>query len=228
MLFIGIALLISIGLTLIIVSDAGSLAGLTQEQSGQIIALIMVLLLVGSGLFSKRIKFSEIITSIILWIIVFSIIIIGYIYKEEIGIFASRVAGGLAPSHGVVSKEKSSVSFNRSIDGSFKINAYIDNVKIKMIFDTGASLVVLSHDDAIKIGLDINNLDYKIPVETANGITKAAPIILENIRVGNIKRNNIKAFVAKDNLLKTSLLGMSFLETLSGYSVGNDRLVLLN
>ncbi len=228
MLFIGVALLISIALALIISVDAGSLIGLTQEQTGQIIALIMVLILVAGGAFSRRIKLSEILRSIILWVIIFTIAIIAYIYREDIGKFAGRIAGELAPASANISSDAGAAAFHRSLDGSFKLNVRINNVRVKMIFDTGASLVVLNHEDAVRVGLNLGNLKYNVRVQTANGITKAASVVLEKITVGNIERNNIRAFVAQDDLLETSLLGMSFLETLSGYSVKNDVLELIN
>ncbi len=226
MLFIGIALLISIGLALVISADAGSLVGLSQEQTGQIIALIMVLILVAGGAFSRRIKFSEMLSAILLWAGIFAIAIVAYVFREDIGKFAGRLSGELAPGSATISENGRIALFHRSASGSFKVNAKVENINLNMIFDTGASMVVLTHQDAQKIGVNSDNLRYNIRVQTANGITYAASIMLDNIVIGDIERKNIKAFISQDNLLETSLLGMSFLETLSGYSVMNDQLEL--
>ncbi len=226
MLFIGIALLIAIGLTLVISVDAGSLLGLSQNETGQIIALILVLILVAGGAFGRRIKFSQMIISILLWAGIFAIAIIAYVFREDIGKFAGRISGELAPGSATIISEGEGAQFYRSLNGSFKLSALVNNVKINMIFDTGASVVVLTHDDALKLGINTDNLNYNIRVQTANGISFAAPIVIKNIKIGNIERQNIRAFVAQDGLLATSLLGMSFLETLSSYSVMNDRLEL--
>ncbi len=228
MLFIGIALLIAVGLALVITVDAGSLVGLTQEQTGQIIPLLLILILVAGGAFSRRLKLSEMITNIFLWASIFAIIIIGYSYRNEITSLANRVMGEFAPQSANISNDGNSVMFTRSITGSFKLNVIIDNVKLKMIFDTGASAIVLNHDDAKSIGIDVDNLRYNIRVQTANGISQASSMTINNIRIGNIERSNIKAFIAKENALETSLLGMSFLQTLSGYSVIGDKLELMN
>ncbi len=228
MLFIGIALLIAIGLTFVISIDAGSLVGLTQEQTGQIIPLLLILILVAGGAFSRRIKLSQMITSILLWAGIFAIVIIGYSYRNEITSLTNRVMGEFAPQSANISNDGTSVMFTRSITGSFKLNVTVNDVKIKMVFDTGASAVVLSHDDAKSIGIDVDNLRYNIRVQTANGISQASSMSINNIRIGNIERSNIKAFIAKENALETSLLGMSFLQTLSGYSVIGDKLELMN
>ncbi len=226
MLFIGIALLIAIGLTLVISVDAGSLLGLSQNETGQIIALILVLILVAGGAFGRRIKFSQMIISILLWAGIFAIAIIAYVFREDIGKFAGRISGELAPGSATIINEGEGAQFYRSLNGSFKLSALVNNIKINMIFDTGASVVVLTHNDAQKLGINTDNLNYNIRVQTANGISFAAPIVIKTIKIGNIERQNIRAFVAQDGLLATSLLGMSFLETLSSYSVMNDRLEL--
>ena len=75
-------------------------------------------------------------------------------------------------------------------------------------------------------GLPVDALSYTIPVRTANGTGQAAPVTLDRITVGDITRTNIRAYVAHDGALETSLLGMTFLETLKAYSVSQDALVL--
>jgi aspartyl protease family protein len=51
-------------------------------------------------------------------------------------------------------------------------------------------------------------------------------VVLDRIEVGGIARRNVRAFVAEDGALQGSLLGMTFLETLSRYSVAGDKLEL--
>jgi aspartyl protease family protein len=54
MLFIGAAIVIAIGLVLLIVSDAGTLIGLSQDQFGRLIPLLVILLFIAAGLFSRQ------------------------------------------------------------------------------------------------------------------------------------------------------------------------------
>jgi len=63
-------------------------------------------------------------------------------------------------------------------------------------------------------------------VQTANGTGWAAAITLDNISIGNITRDRIRGFVVQDGALETSLVGMTFLETLSRYTVSQDSLEL--
>jgi aspartyl protease family protein len=88
--------------------------------------------------------------------------------------------------------------------------------------------VVLTVADAQAAGIDTGGLSYTIPVSTANGTGRAARVRLERIVVGGIVREGIVAFVTEPGALNTSLLGMTFLETLSRYSVTQNSLELAN
>lgn len=58
MIFIGIALVVAVGLALLISTDAGSLVGLTQAQTAQLIPLLVILIVIAGGLFTRRRKAS--------------------------------------------------------------------------------------------------------------------------------------------------------------------------
>lgn len=226
MLFIGFAILIVIGLTLLISADAGSLVGLTQEQFGQLIPLVILLIVIAGGLFSRRYKFSELFGNLVLWAGIFGVVIVGYAYRDDLQLVASRVFGELMPGAAVVDEARGVATFRGGRDGHFAINAEINGAEIRTIFDTGASAVVLTQGDAQDAGIDTSALEYDIRVSTANGTGRAAGVLLDRIEVGGIVRNNVRAFVAERGALETSLLGMSFLSTLSGYSVSGNSLEL--
>ena len=87
------------------------------------------------------------------------------------------------------------------------------------MLDTGASFVTLTPRDAERAGVDTGALDFATPIRTANGEIRAAEITLETLQVGPIERHQIAALVAPPNSLDQSLLGLSFLNTLKGYSI---------
>ena len=62
-------------------------------------------------------------------------------------------------------------------------------------------------------------------VDTANGRTRAAPVTLDRLAVGGIVERAVPALIAQPGQLKTSLLGMSFLNRLESWEVRGDRLV---
>lgn len=226
MLFIGVAIAIAVGLALLISSDAGSLVGLTEDQAGAAIPLIVILVVLAAGLFARRHRFSELMGNLVLWIGIFGVAIVGYAYRDDLSVVASRVYGELVPGVASIDPEGGTVSFRGGRDGHFQINAAINGSDVRAIFDTGASAVVLTQDDARRAGIDTASLAYTVRVSTANGTGKAASVTLDRVEVGSIVRRNVRAFVAEEGALDTSLLGMTFLGTLSRYAVSGNSLEL--
>jgi aspartyl protease family protein len=228
MLFIGVAIIVAAGLVLLIVSDAGTLVGLTQDQFGRLIPLVVILVFVAAGLFSRRHKLGEMVGNLVLWVGIFAVALVGYAYRDDLSGVASRVFGELVPGSAVVDTARGTATFRSGIDGHFTINAEVNGASVRTIFDTGASAVVLTHDDAVKAGIDTDALRYDISVQTANGTGRAAGITLATLEVGGITRNRVRAFVSERGALDTSLLGMSFLGTLSRYAVSGNSLELVD
>lgn len=226
MIFIGIALVIAIGLGLLISSDAGSLVGLTQMQAGQLIFLLIILIFVAGGTFGRRRRAGELISGAAMWVAILGVALIAYSYRVEITGVAGRIFGELAPGVAVVNAERGTATFRRGLGGHFEVNATINGHTTPMIFDTGASAVVLTTADARAAGIDTNNLRFDIPVSTANGTGMAARTTLDTVEVGGIMRHDVRAFISEDGALETSLLGMTFLETLSRYAVTSNALEL--
>lgn len=228
MIFIGIALVIATALALLISADAGSLVGLTQGQTAQLIPLLVILIVFAGGLFTRRRKATELVGSVVLWIGIFGVAAVSYAYRDELTGIAARVAGELQPGVALVDAEAGTATFRRGIGGHFEINATVNDHTTPMIFDTGASAVVLTIADAQAAGIDTAGLAFTIPVSTANGTGRAARVRLEQIAIGGIVRQGVVAFVTESGALETSLLGMTFLETLSRYSVTQNSLELVD
>ena len=109
--------------------------------------------------------------------------------------------------------------------GHFMVDAVVNGEPVEFMVDTGASHVVLTLEDARKLGFSASNLDFTHQFESANGVVRAAPVALREFRVGQFQLYDLEAFV-NGGPLPISLLGMSFLERLSGYGVARGRLVL--
>ncbi|MEO7224099.1 MAG: TIGR02281 family clan AA aspartic protease [Devosia sp.] len=226
MLFVGVALLVAVGIALLVSADAGSWLGLTQTQFGQLIPLVILAVIFAAGAFSQRQRFSAIVGNFAIWAGLFVFILVGYTYREDLKDIAARVVGEFSPTTAIVDSENGTASFRRGLDGHFTVASTIDGAAVPLLFDTGASAVVLSYRDAARAGIPVGNLSFTMPVMTANGTGRAAVVTLDRIEVGGIARRNVRAFVAEDGALQGSLLGMTFLETLSRYSVTGDRLEL--
>ena len=148
-----------------------------------------------------------------------------YAYRFQASDFAGRVEAEFFPSEPQIG-QGGEVIVNRRLSGEFAIAAKVNSARVTFLFDTGASLVVLTAADARKAGVKSGDLDYDVPVSTANGSALAAEVDLDRVAVGSIVMRNVRALVARPGALEESLLGMSFLERLRSYAVDRGRLVL--
>ena len=226
MLFVGLAILVGGIFALLLTSGAGGMFGLDQSQFGHLLFLLILLVFLTASIFSRRIRGSEIIGGVLTWSLLFIAAIGLYSYRFEIQHFGSRILGELVPGTTQVTDDGQTVRVSRSITGAFYIDGAVNGTSTRFIFDTGASAVVLTREDAARAGINVNALSYTLPVQTANGTGRAAMVRLDQIVIGGIVRDRVNAFVASPGTLDMSLLGMSFLDTLSSYTVSNDGLEL--
>lgn len=110
--------------------------------------------------------------------------------------------------------------------GHFVTEAEIDNTAIRVLVDTGASAVALSYEDADHAGLRPRSLNYDIPVATANGVTKAARVMLRRVEVGGVVVRDVEGLVLPEGVMSGTLLGMSFLSRLRSFKIEDGVLQL--
>jgi aspartyl protease family protein len=96
---------------------------------------------------------------------------------------------------------------------------------VSFLVDTGASDIVLTPEDAQRIGFAANQLRFSDRVETANGIAYVAPITLDTLVIGPIRLDRLPAKV-NNAPMQYSLLGMRFLNQLHGWRVERQVLIL--
>lgn len=158
------------------------------------------------------------------WVAIGLVLVIGYSYRDEVAVLQSRVTGELLPARGQVLGEDG-VAFRAGRDGHFNVEAMVEGVRVLFLVDTGASDVVLSPDDAARLGIDTGTLSYSDVYQTANGIGYGAPVRLGTIEIGPIRMRDVAASVNRAPMDR-SLLGMTYLRRLSGYEVRGDTLTL--
>lgn len=149
----------------------------------------------------------------------------GYVFRAEIGGAWDRVRGELNPSM-ALTIAPGEIELRRGWDGHFRADAWINGHEMRMMVDTGSSMVIIPFEYAAAVGIDPDVLRYSMPVETANGPTRVAPFSLDRIELGPILVRDVIAAVAREGALETPLLGMSFLERLTETVFRGERLIL--
>jgi clan AA aspartic protease (TIGR02281 family) len=61
------------------------------------------------------------------------------------------------------------------------------------LVDSGASILALTYDGARRAGLFVRDSDYTQRVSTANGLARAAPVVIDRISLGAIAVRNVPA-----------------------------------
>ena len=161
-----------------------------------------------------------------IWLGLIVVLVGGYAFAPELTFIKNRMAGVLIPGRAIDQGGGTIVINKRSDDLHFSIAGYVNNQSTNFVLDTGASAVVLTHETAQRLGLLVNESSYTQTVSTANGLTKVAPIRIDELRIASIVLNDVKASVARQGELDDNLLGMSFLSRLKGFAVEADQLTL--
>jgi aspartyl protease family protein len=152
-------------------------------------------------------------------------VVAGYAYRFELAAVGNRVVGAVLPGV-MLFGSGGEVTVSRGTDGQFHFSTKANGREMRMMFDTGASSVVLTYEDARAMGLSLADADFSINVRTANGIARSAPITLRSLEIGGIREENVRAMVAQPGRLSENLLGMTFMERLASYEVRGDQLTL--
>ena len=159
MLFVGVALLVAVGIGLLVSADAGTVIGLTQSQFAQLIVLVVLAIVFAAGAFSRRQKLSTIVANVAVWAAIVVAALVGYTYRESLKGVAAQVFGELSPTSAIVDSRNGTATFRRGIDGHFLVAATVDGAAMPLLFDTGASAVVLSYATTpASAGIDVAGL----------------------------------------------------------------------
>ena len=125
--------------------------GLTGAlASGEMASLVykigLVVLVGGAVLAMFRQNFSQALTQAMIWVVIGLALVLGYTYRFELYDVGDRVMAELMPGRAV--SHGHTVELARAGTGDFRVGTEVNGVRIAMVLDTGASSVVLTHDDA--------------------------------------------------------------------------------
>lgn len=122
------------------------------------------------------------------------------------------------------------ISMRKEANGLYTIPCEVNGLKLRFIFDTGASAVSISLTEAsfmLKNGyLDNADIIGTTNVQTADGnIAENYIVNLKELKIGSVRLNNIKATVSK-GLDAPLLLGQTVLDKLGAWSINDSELIL--
>ncbi len=116
------------------------------------------------------------------------------------------------------------VVLRRDASGHFFGQAKVNGRPVRMLVDTGASVVALTPDDARGAGLPIDPARWRRIGRTASGDAVGEALTIASLSLGGVQRMDVEAVVVEG--LPVSLLGQSFLSRLEAVEMRGDRMTL--
>lgn len=117
------------------------------------------------------------------------------------------------------------VLIGRSGDSHFYADAEIDGRNIRMLVDSGASIVALTRRDAEAIGINVDDLPISGTARTAGGDVPMRTVMLDSVEIDGLEVRQVQAAVV-DADMGVSLLGQSYLSRLAAVNVEGDTMTL--
>ena len=214
----------------LVLSDEGATTfGLSNSTFAQAAVLTIWAAIIGTAVIPRHGELKDFARNAAIWILIVLVLVFGYVFRYDLQDVASRMTAGLVPGspRSVQSDDgQERVVLARATGQHFIAKMSINGKPVTLLVDTGATSTVLTERDAEKVGIEISELSYSVPINTANGRAFAARSRINSIGIGAIQRENLSVFIAKPEALQESLLGMNFLNTLSAFEFRGDELYL--
>ena len=188
------------------------------DAQARLFYLAMLGMVVTSGvLYSYRDRFGTAIQHAAIWVLIFLGAVLAYGFKDPL-------MSQLYPDRAQAIDERT-VKLRRADDGHFYVRLTVDGTPLRFMVDTGASNLVLSRQDARRIGIALEDLNFVVPTSTANGRVLGAGVILDKVELAGFVDHDVRAMV-NGGRMHTSLLGMAYLHRFGGFTVDGDLLLL--
>ena len=194
-----------------------------SDNTAQAIYAVIVIVLVASSFFARRIPLRQTFKMLLAWLAIFGVAIILFSFRQEVKLVWNRVKSEISP--GTTSTSNGSVRIHKSEDGHFWVDAKLNGKPIRLLVDSGATTTGLSLASARLANIDLSGSGFPIFIETANGTVKAERASVASFNIGPIERKDFSVTVS-ESFGDTNVVGMNFLSTLETWRVEGDELLL--
>ncbi|MBK1635669.1 retropepsin-like aspartic protease family protein [Rhodovulum adriaticum] len=191
---------------------------MTGDDFGSLIYLVLLGAAIGGYfLMENRNRLGKVAQQAAVWGLIFVGVIAG------VGLW-SDIRQTVAPRQAIFADQQR-VEVPRAPDGHYYLTILVNDVPVRFVVDTGATDVVLTREDAARVGLNPDDLPYLGEARTANGRVSTARVRLEEMRLGPIVDSRVRAFV-NGGVMDDSLLGMAYLNRFDRIEFAGDRMIL--
>ncbi|MGB1234805.1 MAG: retropepsin-like aspartic protease family protein [Planktomarina sp.] len=167
---------------------------------------------------ANRPSIGQTLQMLLIWGMIFMGLIAGY------GLWGD-ISGQFSNGRTAQFSSEGDITVPRSRDGHFYLTLTINDTPVEFLIDTGASDLVLTRDDAERVGIDPDDLIFSGRAFTANGEVAIARARLDTVVLGSIEDRRVLASV-NGGAMNGSLLGMSYLGRFEKLEINANKLIL--
>jgi len=188
-----------------------------ENEIGRIIYLLLLGIAVGGWFVAQnRNSFGKVAQMAMIWGLIFVGVVAGFGLWGDIRDDVAPRA--LVAANGVIEVPRQS-------DGHYYLTLDVNDTPVTFVVDTGASSVVLTQQDAARVGIDPQSLVFSGSANTANGVVRTARVRVDTITLGEFSDRNMAVYV-NEGALEDSLLGMSYLQRFDKIEIAKNKLIL--
>lgn len=176
-----------------------------------------------ASLAARRLPIGQLAKMALAWIAIFAGLFAIFSFRPEILTVWNRVKAEFAgTANQSVSNE--TIVLTRRDDGHFWARMKLNGNDVDFMIDSGATVTAISREVADENSVEIDD-GFPVIISTANGQITAQRASARTLELGPIRLTD-HAMTVSDNLGETNLLGMNFLDRLSGWTVEKDTMTL--
>ena len=203
--------------SLLVSGHSPYIKAMNTDQTANLIYLsILGGVLLMSYLMASRMNLGKTLQQAGIWVLIFmgAIAVIG---------MWSDIQNTLMPKQAMIGEN--TIVLPRERDGHYYLTLDVNGVPVNFVVDTGATQVVLTQQDAARIGIDVGALAYLGSANTANGTVRTAAVRLDTVTLGTMRDTRVRA-VVNDGQMDGSLLGMTYLSRFDSITIKDNQLIL--
>ena len=194
---------------------------MTEDQVMRLIYLLLLLGVIGgSVVVASRRNLGQTLQHALIWVLIFVGGVLVYGVWEDVKDIAT------ARQQVVTVDGAPAIEVPRSRDGHYHMVLEINDAPVRFVVDTGASDLVLTRQDAERVGLDPDALAFAGQAFTANGPVATASVVLDSVALEGSVDRDVRAVVNGGEMTQ-SLLGMSYLQEFGRIEIADDTLRLV-
>jgi aspartyl protease family protein len=182
--------------------------------------LLMAIMLVAGSLIGRRGKIGSALTMAVAWLAIFGAGFVVFTFRDDLGYVAQRLRSEATGAPVAVGHQ---IRVPMAIDGHFWVEALVNDVPVRFLIDSGATMTTVGATTAAQTGLRVDPNRGQL-VRTGNGLIKVALGRADSVDVEGIRRDDLTIYVASNDDI--NVLGMNWLSSLTRWGVEGRWLIL--